>query len=77
VDEHGQPIDVVDRLADTLIPIARSQRANPRAFLENSSLFGNLAEEPRFVEPYLWTLDSLHRHGARSTLDALLHEDDP
>jgi mannitol 2-dehydrogenase len=77
VDEHGQPIDVVDRLADTLIPIARSQRANPRAFLENHSLFGNLAEEPRFVEPYLWTLDSLHRHGARSTLDVLLHEDDP
>jgi mannitol 2-dehydrogenase len=77
VDEQGQPIDVVDRLADTLIPIARSQRANPRAFLENHSLFGNLAEEPRFVEPYLWTLDSLHRHGARSTLDALLHEDDP
>ena len=74
VDEQGQPIEVVDPLADTLIPIARSQRDNPTAFLENRAVFGDLVDEPRFVEPYLWTLDSLHRHGARATLQALLHE---
>jgi mannitol 2-dehydrogenase len=77
VDEQGRPIEVVDRLAETLVPIARSQRDNPRAFLENRSLFGNLVEEPRFVEAYLWTLDSLRRHGAHATLDALLREDKP
>jgi mannitol 2-dehydrogenase len=37
-------------------------------------VFGDLVDEPRFVEPYLWTLASLHRHGARATLQALLHE---
>ncbi|MFZ1179126.1 MAG: mannitol dehydrogenase family protein [Mycobacterium sp.] len=72
VDENGQPIEVVDRLADTLVAIARSQRDNPSAFLQNRSVFGDLVDESRFVEPYLWTLDSLHRHGARATLQTLL-----
>jgi mannitol 2-dehydrogenase len=74
VDERGKPIEVVDPLADTLVPIARSQRDNPTAFLQNRSVFGGLVDEPRFVEPYLWTLDSLHRQGARATLAALLKE---
>ena len=72
VDENGQPIEVVDRLADTLVPIARSQRDDPAAFLANRSVFGDLVDEPRFLEPYLWTLGSLHRHGARATLEALI-----
>jgi mannitol 2-dehydrogenase len=72
VDEDGNPIDVVDPRADSLIPIARSQRTDASAFLANRSIFGNLIEEPRFVEPYLWTLDSLHRDGARATVEKLL-----
>jgi mannitol 2-dehydrogenase len=72
VDEEGRPIEVVDPRADTLIPIARSQRRNASAFLANRSVFGNLIEEPRFVEPYLWALDSLHRDGARATVEKLL-----
>ncbi|AOW94107.1 mannitol dehydrogenase [Rhodococcus sp. WMMA185] len=71
VDENGDVIDVVDRLKDVLVPIARSQRENPTAFIENRSLFGDLADHPRFVEAYLWALDSLHRIGARGTLEAL------
>ena len=74
VDENGQPIEVVDPLAGTLVPIARSQRVDPSAFLANRSVFGELVDEPRFVEPYLWTLDSLHRNGARATLAALVEE---
>lgn len=72
IDEQGEPIEVVDPLADTLVPIARSQREDPAAFLANRSVFGNLVEESGFVEPYLWTLDSLHRDGARATLAKLL-----
>ncbi|CAN5777696.1 mannitol dehydrogenase family protein [soil metagenome] len=71
VDEQGEPIKVVDQLADELIPIARSQKENPLAFVENTALFGDLAQHPRFVEAYLWALDSLHRDGARATLEAL------
>ncbi|WP_343601536.1 mannitol dehydrogenase family protein [Mycobacterium sp.] len=72
VDEHGSAIDVVDRLADTLVPLARSWHANPTAFVDNTALFGDLARQQRFVEAYRWALDSLHRNGARTTLEALL-----
>jgi mannitol 2-dehydrogenase len=71
VDEHGEPIDVVDQLADTLVPLAQAQRDNPLAFIENRDLFGDLASQPRFVEAYRWALDSLHRDGARATLEGL------
>ncbi|AFM19618.1 mannitol-1-phosphate/altronate dehydrogenase [Mycolicibacterium chubuense NBB4] len=71
VDEQGEPIEVVDQLADSLIPIARSQREHPLAFIENEALFGDLAQQPRFVDAYRWALESLHRDGARATLEAL------
>ena len=71
VDEDGQPIEIVDQLADSLIPITQSQRDNLTAFIENRAVFGDLADQPRFVEAYLWVLDSLHRDGARATLEAL------
>jgi mannitol 2-dehydrogenase len=72
VDEHGEKIDVQDQLADTLVPLALSQHENPTAFIENTEVFGDLASQPRFVEAYLWALDSLHRDGARATLEELL-----
>ncbi len=72
VDEQGEPIKVVDRLAGELTAIARRQRDEPLAFAANRSLFGDLAEDPRFTEPYLETLNSLHERGARATLEALV-----
>jgi mannitol 2-dehydrogenase len=72
VDEWGKPIEVVDQLADSLLPIARSQHENPTAFIELTAVFGDLAQQPRFVEAYRWALDSLHRKGARATREALL-----
>jgi mannitol 2-dehydrogenase len=71
-DEWGEPYEVVDQLADSLIPIARSQYENPTAFIEIGSVFGDLAHQPRFVQAYTWALDSLHRKGARATLEALV-----
>ncbi len=71
-DEWGRPYEVVDQLADSLIPIARSQHENPTAFIEIAAVFGDLAHQPRFVQAYNWALDSLHRKGARATLEALV-----
>jgi mannitol 2-dehydrogenase len=76
VDENGEPIDVEDQLADILVPLARSQRDNPTAFIENTDVFGDLAASERFVEAYLSALDSLHRDGARATLEALMRSGD-
>jgi mannitol 2-dehydrogenase len=71
-DEWGEPYEVVDQLADSLIPIARSQYDNPTAFIEIAAVFGDLAHQPRFVQAYSWALESLHHKGARATLEALL-----
>ncbi|MEV4709165.1 mannitol dehydrogenase family protein [Actinoplanes sp. NPDC049316] len=71
VDEQGQPIEVVDRFADTLVPLARRQREDPLAFIANRELFGALAENERFVSTYRSVLASLHTNGARATLEEL------
>ena len=72
VDEQGEPITVVDRLADSLTAIAQTQRADPLAFVANRELFGDLVDQPGFTEPYLATLESLHERGARGTLESLI-----
>jgi mannitol 2-dehydrogenase len=71
IDEEGEPIDVQDQLAESLVPLAKSQRDNPTAFLEHP-VFGDLGKQERFVEAYTWALDSLHRVGARATLEELV-----
>ncbi len=75
VDEQGEPIDVQDQLAGTLVPLARSQCDNPTAFIENTDVFGDLATSDRFVQDYLWALESLHRDGAKATLEALMQKE--
>jgi mannitol 2-dehydrogenase len=69
VDEQGEPITVVDRLRDELVPLALSQRENPTAFIENRQLFGDLAKNERFVAAYLEALQSLQARGALATLE--------
>ena len=77
VDEQGEPIEVVDQLAGELTALARRQREEPLAFVANRRLFGDLVEDPRFTEPYLETLTSLHEHGSRATLAALVEHTAP
>lgn len=74
-DESGDPIEIVDRLRDILVPIARSQREHSTAFIENRALFGDLVDEPAFREPYLATLSALHEAGASGALDRLLAQE--
>jgi mannitol 2-dehydrogenase len=71
VDERGEPIEVVDQLKDALVPIARRQRTEPLAFIRNRELFGDLADDERFVTAYRKVLTSLHANGARATLEEL------
>jgi len=71
-DEHGEPIEVVDRLAGTLTELARRERDDPDAFIANRALFGDLADDKRFVTAYRSALASLHQRGARATLESLI-----
>ena len=72
VDEAGEPIEVVDRLRDGLMQRARRQRDDPDAFIANRDVFGDLANDKRFVTAYRSALASLHERGARATLQALV-----
>jgi mannitol 2-dehydrogenase len=69
VDERGEPIEVVDRLKDTLVAAARRQAEEPLAFIANRELFGDLVDNERFVSTYRSVLASLHTKGARATLE--------
>jgi mannitol 2-dehydrogenase len=72
VDERGEPIEVVDRLKDTLMRNARRQRDDPDAFIAERDVFGDLVDDERFVAPYRSALASLHERGARATLESLV-----
>ncbi len=72
IDEHGQPIDVVDRRRDRLLQLAARQHDEPLAFVANRELFGDLSDDQRFTDAYLRALRSLHQDGARATLRSLV-----
>lgn len=71
LDEKGEPIKVVDALADQLMEAASHNKEDNLAFLRDRELFGDLVDEPRFTEPYVKVLNSLHEVGSRATLEAL------
>lgn len=72
IDEQGEPIEIVDRLKASLMQIAARNRTQPTAFVENREVFGDLADQPRFLAAYLAALTSLHERGARATLEDLV-----
>jgi len=72
VDESGHPLTIVDRLADSRHAAALAQASDPLAFLRDESLFGSLATEPAFTEPYLRALGALRERGAEVALAELL-----
>ena len=72
VDEQGEPIEIVDQLADSLKARAKQQADDPLAFVKNTDLFGDLAEQEAFTKPYLAALASLHERGSRATLENLV-----
>lgn len=70
-DESGEPITIVDRLADSLNRIALTQREDRLAFIENRAVFGDLADDERFVTAYRDALDGLIDDGAHATVERL------
>jgi mannitol 2-dehydrogenase len=68
-DENGEPHELDDDLAPQLQAAARRQRTDLTAFLDgNRSVFGELADNPRFTAVYREILTSLFDRGVRSTL---------
>jgi len=54
---------------------ARRQGTNLTAFLEDRSVFGDLAQSPRFVEAYVEALELIRAKGVRTALGELARQD--
>jgi mannitol 2-dehydrogenase len=73
-DENGAPHELDDDLAPQLQAAARRQRRHLTAFLEdNRTVFGELADDPRFTAVYTSILSSLLERGVRKTFADLDH----
>ncbi|QTE30151.1 mannitol dehydrogenase family protein [Pengzhenrongella sicca] len=72
VDEQGAPIEIDDRLAESLQAVAGHNRTDIDAFIANRDVFGSIVDENRFREAYERTLTSLHTRGSIATLEAIL-----
>jgi mannitol 2-dehydrogenase len=71
VDERGNPIEIVDRLAAGVTAAARRQATDPLALVEMTELFGDLAGNDRFRDEYLRISASIHELGVERTIDDL------
>ena len=72
-DEEGEPIPIDDPLAEKLTALAKTSQKDPRPFLAQTEIFGDLGESTRFVEELTTMLDSLNTKGARATLAEITH----
>lgn len=74
IDEQGDPIKIVDRMAQRLNETAQKNREDILAFLRDREVFGDLVDNETFTKEYVRILRSLHEVGAEKTLDMLLDE---
>jgi mannitol 2-dehydrogenase len=72
IDESGEPITVVDRMAEQLTAVAQHNREDLDAFIANRELFGDVVDNERFRSAYRGALSSLHTQGAVATLATLI-----
>jgi mannitol 2-dehydrogenase len=70
IDEQGRRIDVTDRMLET-IRAAADNRDEPMAFLTETGLFGDLADEPRFAAAYASQRQRLTEVGAKALIASL------
>jgi fructuronate reductase/mannitol 2-dehydrogenase len=75
VDLQGDRIEVEDELAPTLQPLARRAADDPRALLEQRSIFGDLADDERFVERLAHALGILDTEGPAAAIGACRRDD--
>jgi mannitol-1-phosphate/altronate dehydrogenase len=68
VDADGRPVVVDDPLADLLQRLAREGGNDPRPLLRERSIFGDLGDDPDFVDELADALSRLDRDGVRATL---------
>ena len=72
VAEDGTPIAVVDQRRKRVMAAAAQQSHDDLAFVRDTELFGDLAQQRAFTEPYVAALRSFQESGARATVEAAI-----
>lgn len=67
-DESSGKLRLVDPLAKELVASTRRQKRRPIAFLEQRTIFGDLAEDYDFTAPFLDALSAMRSSGVRAAL---------
>lgn len=70
-DDQGEPITVIDRRLETVASAAAAAQRSPAAFLQDTGVFAELADNPRFVAEFTTQFRSLQSHGARGAIRRL------
>ncbi|SNY92223.1 mannitol 2-dehydrogenase [Cohaesibacter sp. ES.047] len=70
VMEDGSAVQIVDPMAETLVRLSNMAIDQPRAFLENEAVFGDLARNVSFADAFGKWLTLLHSQGVRAALKA-------
>ena len=70
-DEAGTPIEIVDKRRDLLVDAVAREASDSLAFIGITELFGDLAQNARFVTAYREARVSLRERGAIATLEEL------
>lgn len=71
-DNEGNYINLVDEKADQLHSHAIRAKSNPIAFLEMREIFGDLSNQPEFVDSFAHALNSIWQNGTAATLKSYL-----
>jgi len=71
-DEQGEPIEIIDRLAESLTAVALKNKDDIDSFIAQSDVFGTVVESERFRVAYEKVLRSLHEKGSVATLQDLV-----
>lgn len=71
-DETGNPIEIADRFKDSLRSAAQNQRQDPRAFLSNRQIFGDLVSDAHFLRAYFEATELIRSLGVHQALRHLL-----
>ena len=61
-DKNGQALEIIDAMDAELHQAAKQAKTNPFAFIQQESLFGNLAKNERFTEIYKVTLQKIYNN---------------
>ncbi|MGI3168059.1 mannitol dehydrogenase family protein [Pseudooceanicola sp. C21-150M6] len=72
VREDGSTVEPNDPFWADLTTVAEKAKAEPMAWLHQRQIYGDLAEEPRFAEPFAKWLTIMHHDGMDAALDAYL-----